>query len=615
MILHPSYTWARRLVEVRGTNLLAERAAAGIIFPQDPAACHKAIDRLRLGYISTFTKVFEAAFRRELRKLFEGINTSSIPVASADIIANSLSLYNFKPEYRRLYVTVFPVFAERSFDRLLPSKDMGRGFQQKADPELIASWEAEALTFVERELGSKITAVQLFSQKVVLEKVRLLGEQAIVDGWSVGRFAKELRKALNTIDLWRSVMIARTEVMTAASTGNHNGALKTGLELEKMWLTAGDGEGGRHAEAPEYFGLNFQTRPMNQKFQLTGGVFGMHPHSSDLPGDEVINCFPGDTEVSYSDIETAFRSWYDGEVVTIKTGAGYKLTGTPNHPALTVKGWVGLGDLEKGDQVLTCPLGHSLFAPPDFDIVGMPTAIEKVYNSLSGSWRGVRVSAADVNFHGDRPASDVDIIYIDSLLRDGSEPAFRKVLGRLGLKGTDLALRTLFCASLFDAGINMEFLGHGSDSDVSRFGQILSFVLAEPPHAEHVGLGAVPSFNTLLRQSKFYDLSGVSDNLCDLHLGHPSGVELDNPAGINFRPSSITSNPFQILPDTRFAAAHDLGYLFNRFSTSVQSDNIVSIDRSAWHDNVYTIGTRHGLYNAGGIMVRNCRCTEAFTPI
>jgi hypothetical protein len=51
-------------------------------------------------------------------------------------------------------------------------------------------------------------------------------------------------------------VIARTEVMRAASYATVDGAKSTGLKLNKQWLTAGDGQGERHAQDAAYAGLH-----------------------------------------------------------------------------------------------------------------------------------------------------------------------------------------------------------------------------------------------------------------------------------------------------------------------------------------------------------------------
>jgi len=69
---------------------------------------------------------------------------------------------------------------------------------------------------------------------------------------------------------------------------------------------------------------------------------------------DAVYCFVGETKVeSPSPIERSYVREYSGLLVTIKTALGNELTGTPNHPILTGKGWVALGLLKEGDQVIS----------------------------------------------------------------------------------------------------------------------------------------------------------------------------------------------------------------------------------------------------------------------
>lgn len=268
---------------------LIEYAARGVVLPMDPTHYVKAVDRLRRGYISTFTKTFKVAFKREQRALFKNVTDKTVEGAEWQIIANVDRYYDFTFQYEQLYGEVLPVLAEREFDRLQPSKTMGSGYDLKSDAAHVAAWERQALQFVANDMGSMITAVEAFSHTVVVLHTRVIARLAIKNGWSVARFATELKAQLDTLDFFRAIRIARTEVMTAASMGTHTGAIDTGLKLIKTWLTV-PGQGERHGEDPIYAGLNGQVRKMGQLFNLGNGSRSQMPHAINLPGKDRINC-------------------------------------------------------------------------------------------------------------------------------------------------------------------------------------------------------------------------------------------------------------------------------------------------------------------------------------
>src|SRR5437762_7275821 len=97
--------------------------------------------------------------------------------------------------------------------------------------------------------------------------------------------------------------------------------------------------------------------------------------------DNCARCFPGDTLVESYEIKKAYKRWYSGRVVTIETRTG-GLTGTPNHPVLTPRGWVPLGALQQGDYLVSrSALQGVLRGDPDVD--DRPTAFADLFEALT----------------------------------------------------------------------------------------------------------------------------------------------------------------------------------------------------------------------------------------
>jgi len=82
-------------------------------------------------------------------------------------------------------------------------------------------------------------------------------------------------------------------------------------------------------------------------------------------------CFPADTRVSLESFNpiAVSKRWYSGEIAEVTTSGGHKLSGTPNHPVMTDKGWIALGQLKEGDHVVyDATLGQWEFlGNPDID--------------------------------------------------------------------------------------------------------------------------------------------------------------------------------------------------------------------------------------------------------
>jgi 2'-5' RNA ligase len=116
------------------------------------------------------------------------------------------------------------------------------------------------------------------------------------------------------------------------------------------------------------------------------------------PGDhDGCTCLPGETMVSAVDLLGATRRWYDGELITIVTGQGQSVSGTPNHPVLTTKGWVGLGDLYLGSLVA---VGESADAE----------RVEASFGRLAQNDVVMSAPCGSGDFHGDGGHGDMDIV-------------------------------------------------------------------------------------------------------------------------------------------------------------------------------------------------------------
>ena len=149
-------------------------------------------------------------------------------------------------------------------------------------------WVSVVQHFIETEGGLLITAIN----ETTLNLVRTILEHGVAEGQSVQEIARNLRREWPEISKVRGMRISRTEVLRASNHGSLEGARQaaelSGLELEKVWLTAPPTgtERDRHALYP---GLNGQRRKMNELFDV-GGHAAMYPGDAILPASESIQC-------------------------------------------------------------------------------------------------------------------------------------------------------------------------------------------------------------------------------------------------------------------------------------------------------------------------------------
>lgn len=131
-------------------------------------------------------------------------------------------------------------------------------------------------------------------------------------------------------------------------------------------------------------------------------------------------CLPGSVRISGALATAVYRRWYEGQWVELTTASGRKISGTPNHPVLTQRGWVGLGKITESDHLIcdrrdvekTCP-------PADQDIKDTPPTIAEVFDATAAVVVPERKAAAEPDFHGDGRDGYVDVLSAYGVLRIG----------------------------------------------------------------------------------------------------------------------------------------------------------------------------------------------------
>lgn len=129
------------------------------------------------------------------------------------------------------------------------------------------------------------------------------------------------------------------------------------------------------------------------------------------------NCLvPGGT-ILCEGVVAESRRPYRGEVITLCTSGGDKITVTPNHPILTNRGFVAAGELHKGDKVIktTGEYGRLIGEAPDN--INVPTIVDEKLHAILQSCGGTTcsVEGSSVQFHGDGSDGEVEVIFTDGL--------------------------------------------------------------------------------------------------------------------------------------------------------------------------------------------------------
>ncbi|QMV49869.1 MAG: minor head protein [Mu-like cryoconite phage AB09] len=304
------------------------------------------------------------------------------------------------------------------------------------------------------------------------------------------------------------------------------------------------------------------------------------PMDTGSPGEDIM-CFLPETEIELlSSGISAFRRKYAGQVVSIGTESSRVVTGTPNHPVLTLAGWKFLKDLQIGDELFesqSVNVGNALGAK----VENLVTTAEKMFDLFSVVGTSQRVAGINEQFHGDGSTQEVNTVRAHYGL--GITPdsvSFDKIL-KLFLELSDVASGALFGPGNFERfAIEALTSGGGSVSggDLER---ALPLVHTRP--LKLFRFRVTSDFNTRFEQTisngSAIDSKTFSDGVLALselvRRGDLFGVEL------YFIPGNLA------------------------FLKSVR---VKSHKNDAYEGFVYNFETETGVYLANNQLVSNCRC-------
>lgn len=350
---------------------------------------------------------------------------------------------------------------------------------------------------------------------------------------------------VDRIAIWLSTAVLAHATMTASDDDAE--------ELFMEWVTMGDS----HVRATHRDTAG-QIRPIGERFSVDR--FKMpYPGYPGVPIELWINCVVGSTEVGWTgqDVLGATRRTHEGTFVDLRTVRGHVLTVTGNHPVLTPAGYVPAQSLREGDRILA---SDSPISPQVDDV---PASAEQVFGALSETWVQQRVVPSRVDFHGDIPAAEVEVVRPDGDLlgpvRSELGDALLVWLDEGPAAFTRDSQRAVTLASF------RQVRGNSGSPRLMGGGSVgTSLLERQSTHADAVGLAAPAHL-----QSEFVETTDdqrTTDSEVACHLEHALALGM---------------TPCEIIEVKVYSATHEV---FN-FHTSAN-----------W-------------YIANGIATHNCRCT------
>jgi hypothetical protein len=397
----------------------------------------------------------------------------------------------------------------------------------------------------------------------VFEDIR----RELVQGYNQGDATKTIAEKIQGIldvsgpENWpnRAQVIAVTEVNGALNAGWFGGAVaqqaQFGQPLAKKWIATHDS----HTRA-DHRQADGQIVPLLSPF-IVGESPLLYPGDKAGPPEQVINCVAEGSLIQAPSLRAIARFQWDGPVFTLTGQRGFRATVSPYHPVLTERGWIPACEVQEGDH-LFCAV-QDLFGtagtPPH--IQAAPAHVEQVFDTMALSGNAQRVRGLGVDFHGDRPHGEVDVV----------------------LAGGPLVL--------------------GEDAPLPQLLQQLLLALANRP-----GASQSPSFQLSIRPP-----NAPSGIVSSLDLG---GTSLGGHAFPLEKLGFVTSpgldtHFLESASNTATGNGEMLGEAFDRLAAHVSFEKIVHVEIATYHGYLYSPETESGIYISDGIISHNCRCTAA----
>lgn len=251
-------------------------------------------------------------------------------------------------------------------------------------------------------------------------------------------------------------------------------------------------------------------------------------------------CFSGDALVSAEAVRAASKRWYEGRFIDVfLTEDSPQLSGTPNHPALTKRGWVPLSELKHGDYVAVDRFWNDrvVFDGPDNKYV--KTRIEDVFKSFNMAQcvSSSLVPQTAEQFHGDGVVGhDVNVIFSHGFLQDGWDgKIFREEPFFLG----DAALVAL--SGICDFYSMVESLA-STGSQISGPGSIFPAVGAKDLSGLRIGSQPSPSFREHVSNLPL----GAADDFRSFTQSQSGRIEFKRIVRVSDRPGGFRGHVYNL---------------------------------------------------------------------
>lgn len=331
------------------------------------------------------------------------------------------------------------------------------------------------------------------------------------------------------------------------------------------------------------------------------------------------NCVVPDTEIIAPDIEAITKSDYSGDVIKFVTANGRNLTVTPNHIVPTSRGWIRAKNLVKGDKVFCyrgCIKSRTVGTPTDNN---RTATIENLFASIIETQGSTTccVPASSVDLKGDViPNSKINIIFVDGELRDKINALMSKFISDSFLIGTGETRESVLSR---DGSLSKLLIriGLAFDGFMGRFDKGSVFFRSSATSRDLISLRRASDYDARLFKYSVNNTATDFILIGNSQTAHAGSVISDNGNLIDLSLSSINRNSQSnsIFNENFFNSFSSLmdnsRYLSDTFTTLIEIDDIIDIQRCFYSGHVYDASSLSTLYIANGIVTSNCHCATA----
>lgn len=240
----------------------------------------KSIDSKRNRYNSRFEKTTYKALLQQITPALEYINRQSDLSLNPDDVSQQISSKDIEKVITEIYTSVCPEFAKEGYNSLLPSKSYIKEaptVTTKSIDDLVTIWLDKFRQYVFTDGAEKVKNVTTTSKTIIKRIIQKAGNE----GLSITDTSKLLLSEWRSLAKTRSVVIARTEIISASNYGSLTGAQSTGLDIDKVWISTRDSRTrDRHRTADN------QRVDINQPFYV-GGEYLSAPGLGKIPSNNI----------------------------------------------------------------------------------------------------------------------------------------------------------------------------------------------------------------------------------------------------------------------------------------------------------------------------------------